>query len=102
MLLSFIPIVLALPTEGDLLSMWQTNLAFGGFMLGVLIELLFWRGPLGVITRSLKKDGKGSQILLSISVRVLIFRWSIALWQGLALGTLDALFSRNGHKRLFS
>ena len=102
MLLSFIPMIMAFPLEDDLLSMWQTNLAFGGLMLGVLIELLFWRGPLGVITRSLKKDGKGPQLFLSISVRILIFRWSIALWQGLALGALDALFSRNGHKRLFS
>ena len=102
MLLSFIPIILALPIDGDLLSMWQTNLAFGGLMLGALIELLFWRGPLGVITRSLKKDGKGNHLFLFLSVRILILRWSIALWQGLALGALDALFSRNGHKRLFS
>ena len=102
MLLSFIPIILALPFEGDVLSMWQTNLAFGGLMLGVLIELLFWRGPLGVITRSLKKDGKRNHLFLSLSVRILILRWSIALWQGLALGALDALLSKNGHKRLFS
>lgn len=102
MLLSFLPILMALPFDGDILSMWQANLAFGGLMLGALIELLFWRGPLGVITRSLKKDGKRNHLFLSIFVRILILRWSIALWQGLALGALDALLSRNGHKRLFS
>ena len=102
MLLSFIPIIMALPLGDAPFSMWQTNLAFGGMMLGVLIELLFWRGPLGVITRSLKKDGKRNHLFLSISVRILILRWSIALWQGLALGALDALMSKNGHKRLFS
>jgi hypothetical protein len=102
MLLSFLPIILVLPVEGNILSMWQTNLAFGGLMLGVLIELLFWRGPLGVITRSLKKDGKRNHLFLSLSVRILILRWSIALWQGLALGALDALLSKNGHKRWFS
>ena len=55
-------------------------------MLGVLIELMFWRGPLGVITRSIKKDGGRSGLFLAISVRILILRWSIALWQGLILG----------------
>ncbi len=101
MLLSTMPLLKEWPLNQPLQEMWQTQLALGGLMLGVLVELMFWKGPLGVITRSMKKDGGKSGILLAISVRILILRWSIALWQGLALGCLDAIFSRNGHKRLF-
>jgi hypothetical protein len=35
------------------------------------------------------------------NIRRLTFRWSIALWQGLLLGMLDALRSKNGHRPLF-
>ncbi len=101
MLASIIPLLLELPLNQPLQEMWQTQLAFGGLMLGVLVELMFWRGPLGVITRSMKNDGGKSGLLLAISVRILILRWSIALWQGLILGCIDAIFARNGHKRLF-
>jgi len=101
MLASIIPLLLELPLNQPLQEMWQTQLALGGLMLGVLVELMFWRGPLGVITRSMKNDGEKSGLLLAISVRILILRWSIALWQGLILGCIDAIFARNGHKRLF-
>ena len=101
MLASVIPFFLELPLNQPLQEMWQTQLALGGLMLGVLVELMFWRGPLGVITRSMKNDGGKSGLLLAISVRILILRWSIALWQGLILGCIDAIFARNGHKRLF-
>ncbi|MGB1632094.1 MAG: glycosyltransferase family 2 protein [Candidatus Poseidoniaceae archaeon] len=101
MLASVIPLFLELPLNQPLQEMWQTQLALGGLMLGVLVELMFWRGPLGVITRSMKNDGGKSGLLLAISVRILILRWSIALWQGLILGCIDAIFARNGHKRLF-
>jgi len=70
-------------------------------VLGVLIEVMLWRGPLGVITRSMRKDGGKRGFVLAISVRVLVLRWSIALWQGLVLGCFDALLARNGHRRLF-
>ena len=101
MILSLIPLLLELPLDQTLQDLWQTQLALGGLMLGVLVELMFWRGPLGVITRSIKKDGGKGGLFLAISVRILILRWSIALWQGLILGCIDAVFARNGHKRLF-
>ena len=101
MLLSIVPLLMAYPFEQTWTEMWQTQLALGGFMLGALVELMFWRGPLGVITRSMKSDAGKSSIALAISVRILVLRWSIALWQGLLLGCLDAMFARNGHKRLF-
>jgi len=101
MLLSLLPLLLKLPTDESLQDLWQTQLALGGLMLGVLIEVMLWRGPLGVITRSMRKDGGKGGFVLAISVRVLVLRWSIALWQGLALGCFDALFARNGHRRLF-
>jgi len=101
MLLSIIPLLLEWPIDNSLQELWQTQLALGGLMLGVLIELMFWRGPLGVITRSMKKDGGKRGLLLAFSVRILILRWSIALWQGLLLGCMDALFAKKGHKRLF-
>ena len=101
MLLSIIPLLLEWPIDNSLQELWQTQLALGGLMLGVLIELMFWRGPLGVITRSIKKNDGKRGILLALSVRILIIRWSIALWQGLLLGCMDALFAKRGHKRLF-
>ncbi len=101
MIVSLIPLLMELPVEQTLQDLWQTQLALGGLMLGVLVELMFWRGPLGLITRSIKKDGGRSGLILAISVRILILRWSIALWQGLILGCIDAIFARKGHKRLF-
>jgi len=101
MLLSVVPLLMAYPFEQAWSEMWQTQLALGGFMLGALIELMFWRGPLGVITRSIKSNAGKNSVVLAISVRILVLRWSIALWQGLLLGCLDAMFARNGHKRLF-
>ena len=93
--------LLELPLDTSLQEMWQTQLALGGLMLGVLMELMFWRGPLGVITRSIKKDGGKGGFGLALSTRILVLRWSIALWQGLFLGCIDAITGRNGHKRLF-
>ncbi len=100
-LLSIVPLLLELPLDTSLQEMWQTQLALGGLMLGVLMELMFWRGPLGVITRSIKKDGEKGGLGLALSTRILVLRWSIALWQGLFLGCIDAITGRNGHKRLF-
>ena len=85
MLLSIVPLLMTYPFEQSWTEIWQTQLALGGFMLGALVELMFWRGPLGVITRSMKSDAGKSSIVLAISVRILILRWSIALWQGCCL-----------------
>ena len=101
MLFSIMPLLMAYPFSDSWTEMWQTQLALGGFMLGALVELMFRRGPLGVITRSMKNEVGKSSISLAISTRILVLRWSIALWQGLLLGCLDAIFARNGHKRLF-
>ena len=101
MLLGLIPLLLELPSAESVQELWQTQLALGSLMLGVLVELMFWRGPLGVITRSMKNDGGRGGFILAISVRILTLRWSIALWQGLLLGCMDAVFARNGHNGLF-
>ena len=101
MLLSFLPFLLELPVEQSLQEMWQVKMALGGLMLGALVELMFRRGPLGTITRGVKSSGGKGSFVVAISVRILVLRWSIALWQGLTLGCLDAIFARNGHKRLF-
>jgi hypothetical protein len=40
-----------------------------------------------------------NRFIAMLGVRRLTLRWSVALWQGLLLGCLDALLGRNGHKR---
>ena len=62
-------------------------------------ELLLWRGRLGVVNREVMRSTHQNKVMAMLGVRRLTFRWSMALWHGLVLGCLDALFGRNGHKR---
>jgi len=78
-------------------QVWEVQvLAVSGSLL-VLHEWLLWRGPLGVVNREVMRSTQGSKIMAMLGVRRLTLLWSIALWKGLVLGVLDALFKRNGH-----
>lgn len=79
---------------------WQTKMLLGTVVLMAIHEFLLWRGPLGEVNRGALREGKVD--LKGIwKIRKLTFRWSIALWQGLTLGMLDALRGKNGHRPLF-
>jgi hypothetical protein len=79
---------------------WQTKILLSTATLMIVHEFILWRGPLGEVNRGALRAGKFS--LKEIwNIRRLTFRWSIALWQGLFLGMLDALRSKNGHRPLF-
>jgi cellulose synthase/poly-beta-1,6-N-acetylglucosamine synthase-like glycosyltransferase len=76
---------------------WEVQvLAISGSLL-VLHEVLLWRGPLGVVNREVMRSTQGSKLVAMLGVRRLTLLWSLALWRGLVLGVLDALFKRNGH-----
>ena len=62
-------------------------------------EVLLWRGRFGVVNREVMRSTSGSKLAAFLGIRRLTFRWSLALWQGLLLGCLDALLGRNGHRR---
>ena len=79
---------------------WQTKILLSTASLMVIHEFILWRGPLGEVNRGALRAGTfGLKEIWNI--RRLTFRWSIALWQGLLLGMLDALRSKNGHRPLF-
>jgi hypothetical protein len=79
---------------------WQTKMLLGTVVLMAIHEFLLWRGPLGEVNRGALREGKVD--LKGIwKIRKLTFRWSIALWQGLTLGMLDAFRGKNGHRPLF-
>jgi hypothetical protein len=79
---------------------WQTKILLSTAALMIIHEFILWRGPLGEVNRGALRAGKfGLKEIWNI--RRLTFRWSIALWQGLLLGMLDALRSKNGHRPLF-
>ncbi|MDP6199687.1 MAG: glycosyltransferase family 2 protein [Candidatus Poseidonia sp.] len=77
---------------------WRGIGLFASFCLLSLHELFLWWGSLGVVNREVMKSAKGSKIIAMLGVRQLTLRWSIALWQGLLLGLLDAALKRNGHR----
>ena len=79
---------------------WQTKILLSTASIMIIHEFILWRGPLGEVNRGALRAGTfGLKEIWNI--RRLTFRWSIALWQGLLLGMLDALRSRNGHRPLF-
>ena len=79
---------------------WQTKILLSTLTLMVIHELLLWGGPLGEVNRGALREGKIS-VRAVLRIRRLTFRWSVALWQGLALGLLDALKGTNGHRPMF-
>ena len=80
--------------------LWETKILIGSFILLLIHEIILWRGPLGVVNRTVLRSAKNSKIKAMFGVRRLTILWSIALWHGMILGCLDALLGRHGHKPL--
>lgn len=79
---------------------WQTKMLLSTIVLMFVHEFILWRGALGEVNRGALREGKVS--LRSIwRIRRLTFRWSLALWQGLMLGIMDAFRGKNGHRPMF-
>jgi hypothetical protein len=81
------------------LNRWEGRVLLVSLLLLALHEILLWRGRLGVVNREVMRSTQDNRFIAMLGVRRLTFRWSVALWQGLFLGCLDALLGRNGHKR---
>ena len=87
------------PLDASILERWEGRLLGVSLLLFSLTELLLWRGRFGVVNREIMRSTTGSKVVAVLGVRRLTLRWSLALWHGLLLGLLDALFGRNGHRR---
>lgn len=84
---------------GDLMFQdWRGGVLAVSLALLVLHEMLAWMGPLGAVNRQVLQRSRTGKLRASLGLRYLTFRWSIALWQGLILGWMDALMKRNGHR----
>jgi cellulose synthase/poly-beta-1,6-N-acetylglucosamine synthase-like glycosyltransferase len=86
-------------SDGSIFDRWEGQLLGVSFLLFCLTELFLWRGRFGVVNREIMRSTRGSKFVAILGVRRLTFRWSLALWQGVFLGLLDALLGRNGHRR---
>ncbi len=84
----------------ELMNWWETKVLIGSFVLLMIHEFILWRGPLGVVNRTVMNTTKNSKIVAMMGVRRLTILWSIALWHGILLGCLDAVRGKNGHKPL--
>lgn len=84
----------------ELMNWWETKVLIGSFVLLMIHEIILWRGPLGVVNRTVMNTTKNSKIVAMMGVRRLTILWSIALWHGILLGCLDAVRGKNGHKPL--
>ena len=82
--------------EKGLFEQWQVQLMGASLLLFFFTEVLLWRGRFGVVNREVMRSTSGSKLAAFLGIRRLTFRWSLALWQGLLLGCLDALLGRNG------
>ncbi len=78
---------------------WEGKVLLVSLGLLVVHEIFLWRGRLGVVNREVLRTTPQNKFIAMLGVRRLTFRWSVALWQGLFLGCIDALLGRNGHKR---
>ena len=85
--------------DGMALEMWEGKVLMVSFVLLVVHEIFLWRGRLGVVNREVLRSTVSNKFMAMLGVRWLTLRWSVALWQGLLLGCVDALLGRNGHKR---
>ena len=81
------------------LEHWEGQVLLVSIVALLVHELLLWRGRLGVVNREVMRSTHHGKVIAMLGVRRLTFLWSLALWQGLLLGCLDALLGRNGHKR---
>ena len=78
---------------------WEGKVLLVSLALLAVHEVFLWRGRLGVVNREVMRSTPHNKLIAMVGVRWLTFRWSVALWQGLLLGCVDALLGRNGHKR---
>lgn len=78
---------------------WEAQVLLGAFVFLLVHELLLWRGRLGVVNREVMRSTSSNKFVAMLGVRRLTLLWSVALWQGLILGFIDALLVRNGHRR---
>jgi len=78
---------------------WEAQVLLGAFVFLLVHELLLWRGRLGVVNREVMRSTSSNKFVAMLGVRRLTLLWSVALWQGLILGFIDALLGRNGHRR---
>ena len=84
----------------EVMYWWETKVLIGSFILLVVHEFILWRGPLGVVNRTVMKTTRSSKIVAMMGVRRLTILWSIALWHGIILGCFDAVRGKHGHKPL--
>ena len=85
--------------DSSMLERWEGKVLLISFVFLILHEVLLWRGRLGVVNLEVMRSTQHNRFIAMLGVRRLTLRWSVALWQGLLLGCLDALLGRNGHKR---
>ncbi len=103
-LISGVPFALGLltgdvPVDSSPFDTWEGKVLLVSLGLLVIHEVFLWRGRLGVVNREVMRSTPHNKLIAMFGVRWLTFRWSVALWQGLLLGCVDALLGRNGHKR---
>ena len=70
--------------------------------LFITTEFFLWSGPLGSVHIQSLKKSKRSRLMTSMSIRCIVLCWGTALILGVFFGYSDALFAKNGHRRLFS
>jgi protein-S-isoprenylcysteine O-methyltransferase Ste14 len=88
-----------LSINNNALDAWEGQVLLVSVILLIVHEVFLWRGRLGVVNREVMRTTSNSKFIAMLGVRRLTFMWSLALWQGLFLGCVDALLGRNGHKR---
>lgn len=86
-----------LSPDSSLVERWEVQVLSVSLGFLAVHELLLWWGSLGVVNREVMRATQTRKLRAMLGVRWLTLRWSVALWHGLLLGVLDALFKRNGH-----
>jgi cellulose synthase/poly-beta-1,6-N-acetylglucosamine synthase-like glycosyltransferase len=72
------------------------------FIFLFLFECVMWTGTLGSVHFQSLKHSTSLKIVTSIQIRIIIILWGIALIAGILQGSIDAVFAKHGHPRLFS
>jgi len=88
----------SIASTSEVYATWQGKTLVGSLVMLVIHEFVLWRGPLGVVNREVIRTST-NKVRSIFRLRRITFLWSIALWQGLVLGGLDALRGANGHRR---
>ncbi len=77
---------------------WQTKMLLISLGLLIVQELILWRGQLGVVNRGAIMYSNSNKLVIYFALKILIFQWSVALWQGLLMGCYDMIAGKNGHR----